>query len=290
MLRFDSQGWLIPSSEPGMKVELYSTTKTSSLAESVNGRPLAVVWHWAAGGYGREEDTSPNVTAYMIKDKDDLSHRASWHFFINKRGEIYQFVPLNRASWTTGSGGKLWDRNAIGLPVWRDFSDVNRATIGVELENAGVLLKRGDTFYAWPYGSGAAGLSEVQARKAAEEGKIQFQSQYAVDPRRAVRFSDGNYYDRWPPAQVRAVEALSRALAQALDWKDPERIHYGHRTFYTKRDPGLLFMEGVLPEVERRIWGKGAGGRAMPSSAPGLFLVLAAGFGFWFWKRRRSGT
>lgn len=284
MIPIDAQGWLVPGQYGPVKVVRHPPIKkTTAFYPDLGGKPLGIVWHWAAGGYGTGRGNE--VTNYMISESYS-PEKKSWHFFINRNGEIHQFAPIYVGTWTTGSGGSLFDRVG-GLPVWKKYGDVNRATIGVELQNTGVLLPHNNEWYGWPYGLGASGMSEVQAREAAMAGKITFQSRYKVDPSRAVPWSDGNTYDRWTDLQIIAAQEMSRAIAGALGWTDPERIHYGHRTFYSKRDPGLLWMDGVLPEIEKNIFGRSVGGLASSPAAPFMLLALA-GAAFAIWKFRRS--
>jgi hypothetical protein len=285
MIPVTSDGWLVPGTYGPVRVVRHEQTpKTMTLLPEMKNRPIGLVWHWAAGGYGT--GLNNNVTNYMIDVSYNADRKASWHFFVNKRGEIHQFAPLTLGTWTTGTPGKLWDRVA-GVPVYKSVSNVNRATIGVEMENAGVLLPSGDKWYAWPYGIGAEGMSEAQAREAAAAGRISFQSQYAVDTDRAQRWADGNVYDRWPPEQVFAAQEMVRAISAYLGWEDPERINYGHRTFHAKRDPGLLWMDKELPVIQRNIFGKRGGGVASSPNTP-LFLLTLAGAGFVIWKYGRS--
>lgn len=282
----DAEGWLSPGQYGTVRVVRQSRTpKTSSLFSFLNGKPLGIVWHWVAGGYG--SGRSQDVLNYMILESGNTSRKASWHFFVGKDGSIHQFAPLSVATWTTGTPGKLYDPSTPSQV--RDVGDVNRATVGVEMENAGVLLKGPDgNWYAWPYGIGAEGLSEEQARQKAAEGGISFKSAYRVDATRAEAWRDGNTYDRWPAPQVAAAEALSAAVAQWAGWRDSRHIQYGHRTFHPKRDPGLLWMDGVLPQISRRIFGGSAGGGGSGAGAGSLLLGLAAGFGAVYLLRRRG--
>jgi len=278
----DAQGWLVPGTNGRIKVIRHpQTPKTSSLFSFLNGKPLGIVWHWAAGGYG--SGLSNDVTNYMISESANEGRKASWHFFVNKRGEIHQFAPLSLGTWTTGDAGKLYDPSVPSQV--RDTGNVNRATVGVEMENAGVLLKAPNGgWYAWPYGVGAEGLSEDQARQKAAEGGISFKSGYRVDDSRAQAWRDGNTYDGWPDAQVEAAREMARSVAQWAGWQDPRHIHYGHRTFNPKRDPGLIWMDGVLPQIEQSIFGRkgsGSGGSGV------AVLGLIAGFGLVALFRRK---
>lgn len=285
MARFDSNGWLVPGSSE-VPVELHSTPKTTPYAKVVGGKPLGLVWHWTAGAY-REDD---GLTQWAISSSLDPSYKASWHFYISKKGVIYQFAPIYVGTWTTGSGGTLFDR-VKGIPTQVPFPNVNVATIGVELENSGILLKQNGEWYAWPYANVLRGKSENDAREAARTGTIPFERQFRVRPARAIPWTDGEVYDAWTPAQQKAAEVLVRAVSDALGWTDPERVNYGHRTFYVKRDPGLLWMEDVLPGIQRRVYGRAAGeslARAASYANP-IILGALAGVGlYWLLRRRKA--
>ena len=287
MIPIDAEGWLVPGQYgPVRVIRKEPTPKTSSLFSFLNKKPLGIVWHWAAGGFG--DGMSNNVTNYMISESYNQDRKASWHFFINKRGEIYQFAPVSVASWTTGRPGDLYDPSIPSK--LRKVGDVNRATVGVELENAGVLLKGPDgSWYAWPYGIGAEGLSEAQAREKAAAGRITFKGAHRVTPNRAAAWKgDGNTYDAWPEAQVLAAQEMARSVAAWAGWQSPRHLHYGHRTFDPKRDPGLLWMDGALPRIEQSIFGRSAFGAEGSSSSGPLLLLGAAAAGFAWWKFRRS--
>lgn len=287
----DSEGWLAPGRYGNVTVIRHDLiTKTTPYDAQIGGKPLGIVWHWAAGGYGAGH--SNDVTNYTISESYNADRKASWHFFITKNGEIHQFAPVSIGTWTTGAGGKLYDPSLPSKE--RTMGNVNRATVGVETENAGVLLKGPDGhWYAWPYGDGAEGLSEVQARDKAAQGGIIFKSVYRVAPERAQAWSDGNVYDAWPAAQQQAAQEMARSVAAWAGWKDPRHIHYGHRTFYVKRDPGLLWMDGVLPSIERNIFGSAAssgsaGGSAGSGKAGVALLGAALGFSAVYLFMRRK--
>lgn len=285
MARFDSNGWLVPGSS-SVPIELHSTPKTTPYYKALGGKPVGLVWHWTAGAY-RDDDS---LTQWAIHSSLDREYKASWHFYISRKGVIYQFAPIYVGTWTTGSGGTLFDR-VKGVPVQVPFDDVNRATIGVELENAGTLLKQNGEWYAWPYASALRGKTENAAREAARTGTIPFERQFRVNPSRAIPWSDGEVYDAWPPAQQKAAQALVKALRDALGWTDPERVDYGHRDFYTKRDPGLLWMDGVLPGIQRLVFGRAAGessARAASYASPVLFGALAGVGLYWLLSRRKA--
>lgn len=284
-LPIDAQGWLIPGTHGGIKVIRHpQTPKTMPLAPDLKGKPLGMVWHWTGGGYGSGRDSGP--TQWNIQASADPKHAASWNFYINRDGEIHQFAPASLGTWATGGPGTLWAKKG-GVPYFRPIANMNWGTVAVELQNAGVLLPKGNDWYGWPYGSNASGMSEIGAREAALAGKINFDSRYKVDASRAVPWPDGNTYDRFTDPQINSAQELARTLAQYAGWQDPEHIHYGHRTFYVKRDPGLLWMDGVLPQIEKNIFGRAAGSVASSPATP-LFLLALGMAGFFIWKYRRS--
>jgi N-acetyl-anhydromuramyl-L-alanine amidase AmpD len=270
----DAEGWLLPGQYGAVRVVRHERIpKTSTLYSFLNKKPLGIVWHWTAGYYGSGK--SRDATNYFIAESYNENRKASWHFLITKDGEIHQFAPVSVATWTTGRPGDLFDPS-LETQV-RKTGDVNRATIGVELSNSGVLLQGPDGFwYAWPYGIGAEGLSEVQAREKAARGGITFKSAYRVDSNRAVKWNDGNVYDGWPLAQVQAAQEMARAVSSWAGWKDPRHLQYGHRTFDPKRDPGLLWMDGELSRIQQNLFGRSAGGREAGDSSGGSGTLIAS--------------
>lgn len=63
--------------------------------------------------------------------------KASAHLVIGRNGELFQLVPFNKIAWHAGKssyGGK---------------SGFNNYSIGIELDNAGVLTRTGNDFQSW---------------------------------------------------------------------------------------------------------------------------------------------
>jgi N-acetylmuramoyl-L-alanine amidase len=92
-----------------------------------NGLPDTIVIHYTAG---KNAESSAN---YLCKD--DV--KASAHLVIGRDGKIYQLVSFDTIAWHAGKseyGGRKW---------------LNKYSIGIELDNAGVLKKTGDEYQAW---------------------------------------------------------------------------------------------------------------------------------------------
>lgn len=63
--------------------------------------------------------------------------RASAHVVIGQDGSVTQLVPFNRVAWHAGKS------------EWLGRSRVNEFSIGIELDNAGRLVRNGDRWRAW---------------------------------------------------------------------------------------------------------------------------------------------
>jgi len=91
------------------------------------GLPDTIVIHYTAG---KSAESSAN---YLCKDEV----KASAHLVIGRDGKIYQLVPFDTIAWHAGKSeyaGRKW---------------LNKFSIGIELDNAGVLEKTGDEYQAW---------------------------------------------------------------------------------------------------------------------------------------------
>ena len=89
--------------------------------------PDTIVIHYTAG---RNAKSSANYLG-----RDDI--KASAHLVIGRDGEIFQLVPFNIIAWHAGKSS------------WGDRTWLNKYSIGIELDNAGVLNKVGDEYQAW---------------------------------------------------------------------------------------------------------------------------------------------
>ena len=63
--------------------------------------------------------------------------KASAHLVIGRDGRIAQLVPFDRKAWHAG------------LSRWNGQKGLNRYSIGIELDNAGVLHRQGDDWLSW---------------------------------------------------------------------------------------------------------------------------------------------
>jgi N-acetylmuramoyl-L-alanine amidase len=160
--------------------------------------PTLLVQHYTASGGSGEADgkffQSPNA-------------KASAHFVVDRDGTITQCVPINKKAWHAGKS------------AWRTRSNCNDFSIGIEIDNWGILTKRADgTFASWK-GVVIPAANVIHAKN--------------------KRGIDG-YWEAYPEAQLRAVLALSEALCEEI--KSIDEI-VGHEDIapVRKTDPGPAF-------------------------------------------------
>ena len=93
----------------------------------LKGNPDTLIIHYTAA---RDAES-----AAKYLQKPDI--KASAHVVIGRNGEIYQIVPFDTISWHAGEssyGGR---------------SGFNNFSIGIEIDNAGVLTKTGNEYVSW---------------------------------------------------------------------------------------------------------------------------------------------
>ena len=102
-----------------------------SYRESPNKRgllkPSYLVIHYTAG----------RNAASTINWLTNPDARASAHIIIGRDGSITQLVPFNRIAWHAGTS------------QWEGLSGMNNHSIGIELDNAGILTRQGTVWKAW---------------------------------------------------------------------------------------------------------------------------------------------
>jgi N-acetylmuramoyl-L-alanine amidase len=82
-------------------------------------QPRLIVMHYTAG-------KTPQGTINWFMNPES---RVSSHFLIARDGTISQFVPLDHQAWHTGNS------------TWKDMKQLNRWSIGIELDNIGFVRK-----------------------------------------------------------------------------------------------------------------------------------------------------
>jgi N-acetyl-anhydromuramyl-L-alanine amidase AmpD len=155
---------------------------------------------------------------------------------IAKDGEIFQSAPFSVGTWHVGVAGVI---------AGRRFPNINHATSGIELENAGRLLRLGSQAYCWPF----------YLDPSAPPLERRIDPNCAVSLDRAVATSKG-LFDGFTAAQEASAAVVLRALVTRYHWKR-EVCLYGHVDFdpENREDPGPIWKETILPRILDRIFG-----------------------------------
>jgi N-acetylmuramoyl-L-alanine amidase len=90
-----------------------------------NELPDTIVIHYTAG----------NSLASSVSWLKNPQAKASAHTVVGKTGDIVQLVPFNIKAWHAGRSH------------WKGRSGMNHYSIGIEIDNAGLLEKRADGYY-----------------------------------------------------------------------------------------------------------------------------------------------
>ena len=111
-------------SGPGVQTSLCSGKDSGAFA---SGQPDTLVLHFTAGG----------SLASAVKTLASPDVKASAHLVVGRSGEIVQMVAFDRIAWHAG------------VSSWNGRTNLNRFSIGIEIDNAGRLSPSGDGFVSW---------------------------------------------------------------------------------------------------------------------------------------------
>jgi hypothetical protein len=219
-MRVDENGWL----EGGASDPPLCKLPTVRIGRLVEGGPHGLVWH-ATGGIGGPrfaEGLARKIQTY----RRNVDRPVSWHICLARTGEIFQSAPLTVATWHVGRPGII---------AGTRFPNINGATIGVEIENAGALVEIRNALYAWPFWADrVARTPDPRCRIASER----------------VERVAGVPYDGFTVDQISSARALVLALTRYRHW-GREALSHCHADFAapTKTDPGALWKAVVLPRL-----------------------------------------
>ncbi|MDG5816566.1 N-acetylmuramoyl-L-alanine amidase [Chitinispirillales bacterium ANBcel5] len=184
--------------------------QTPNIGNEMSGNlPDTIVLHYSAG-----RDASSTVRTLC-----NPSVKASAHLVIGRGGELYQLAPFNVVTWHAGKSS------------WNGRTGLNRYSIGIEIDNAGLLNKNDDSYTSW-FGKEYP-KSEVI---------------HAVHRNNNI----AQYWHRFSEVQIELVEQLCRLLS---DHYSIDTI-VGHEEISPKRkiDPGPAFP---LDKIRDHLLGSG---------------------------------
>lgn len=163
----------------------------------VGGRPDAIIIHYTAGSSAES----------AVRALSNPAKKVSAHLVVGQEGEIYQLVPFDTEAWHAGRSS------------WNGRSGYNRYSVGIEIDNAGILTANGSGKYlSW--------FNRVYS----DEQVLQATHRNETTTR---------YWHRYPEAQIEAVFDICEALFDAY----PIREVLGHEEISPSRktDPGPAF-------------------------------------------------
>ncbi|MFH0902048.1 MAG: peptidoglycan recognition family protein [Pseudomonadota bacterium] len=196
--------------------------------------------------------TSRSLCRRIQRYRRGIDRPASWHLLITRDGTIYQSAPVSVGTWHVGRPGII---------AGQRFSNINHATIGVELENAGRLRRIGDRHYCWPY----------WLNSHAPEHEQRPDPRCLMNQARAVRVPGQGIFDSFPTEQQASAAKLLGALATCFGWS-ADACSHGHVDFdpSRKEDPGPLWNRTILPRILATVFGgQPAEEQAAPSRVQG---------------------
>lgn len=121
MINIEEHKLVSASGDPEISFE---TTPNQSGAFK-SGLPDTIVIHYTAG----------SSMASSVNWLKNSKAKASAHLVIGKSGKIVQLAPFNTITWHAGRS------------KWKNRKGLNTYSIGIEIDNAGVLERRADGYY-----------------------------------------------------------------------------------------------------------------------------------------------
>ena len=173
--------------------------------QSAGLEPVYVVMHYTAGSSAESS----------IQWLTNPAARASAHVVVARDGSVTQLVPFDRRAWHAGQSR------------WGERTSLNRWSLGIELDNCGILQRRGDGWYStW-----GARVEDSDVVEAAHRNGGEVAGWHA-----------------YPMAQLAAAAEVANALVRHYGLEDVlghDDIAPGRKT-----DPGPAFpMDGFRARV-----------------------------------------
>lgn len=159
-------------------------------------KPQYLVMHYTAG----------SSAAGAIATLTNPQSSASAHLVIGRDGVTHQLIPFDKIAWHAGRSR------------WRGLEGLNKFSIGIELDNAGVLEKKGSLWESW-------------------FGHTYLDEEVTVAVHKHQSIARG--WHRFTTAQIEAATAVARLLVDCYELRDV----VGHDDIAPMRkvDPGPAF-------------------------------------------------
>lgn len=184
----------LTETEGKIKISFEETPNVSG--PFATGLPDTIVIHYTAG-------SSLTSSANWLRNPQA---NASAHLVVGKSGQVIQLAPFNIKTWHAGRSS------------WKGRSGLNQCSIGIEIDNAGVLKQSPDGYYT------------SFSKKVNPENVVIAKHKLDVEVKG---------WEAYTPEQIEVVEQICLALKQAY----PITEIVGHEDIAPsrKRDPGPAF-------------------------------------------------
>lgn len=177
-------------------------------------KPTLLVLHYTASGAARDADE---------KFFQRPSAKASAHIVVERDGEITQCVPFNKKAWHAG------------VSTWRGRPNCNSYSIGIEIDNWGLLTKT-------------------------EDGRYRSHTGEVIDPENVIsaknKLGNHGYWETYPEKQLKAVEQVIDTILEMY----PITEIVGHEDVSPRRkiDPGPALYRFITKMNNKVSGGRGA--------------------------------
>ena len=131
--------------------------------------------------------------------------QASAHLLITREGEFYQFVPFDTVGWHAG------------YSQWADRKSLNRYSIGIEVDNAGAMVKKNGQY-----------IRQLRVFTSDEVIETNHKLEYGI-----------RGWEKYPQAQMDALLEVSKLLKVTYNFIDV--VGHDDISLSGKTDPGPAF-------------------------------------------------
>ena len=224
-MRVDDKGWLVAEvGDPPLVI--VPSVRATKLGMK---KPKALIWHWSGTVTETPQELSERIQTYTAEK--DVAR--SWHVLVGKDGTVYQSVSLHMAAWHTHRSGIL------GVNY---YQNINKATLGLILENAGRLRRVNDQWHIQP---------AWQRRKKKPTKDVLS----PVVENERVTVHGTTAYDTYTSQQEASAEVILRAIIDHYGiLRKYCTVSHSSLDYPRHEDPGPLWMDVVLPRILGRVF------------------------------------